>query len=325
MPDLTPMTPRRRDLLKAAAALPILGALPMTARAAESAGTKLIILGSMGGPSVGRARYMTSNVILHDGAAHVVDCGYGVTEQLIHAGVKLQDVRDIFITHHHPDHNIELGTLLYFAWFAGLDDTPKLFGPPPLQQIATDYLKAMKPDVDVWLDDLGRKPMGPLTVKEITSAGPVMQTPDMTVTAALVNHPPVVPALAYRFDFPDRSIAFSGDTSPMESVALLAKGADVLVHEAMYLPAMKREVDATARRASGGSAIAGDRDKLWAHLMRSHSPAEEVGRIAAEAGVKTLVLSHLVPIVGVTDDEWKAAVGRYFKGEVIVARDLMVI
>ena len=111
----------------------------------------------------------------------------------------------------------------------------------------------------------------------------------------------------------------------MESVARLAKGADVLVHEAMYLPAMRAELSAAAESARGGSAIAGDRDKLWAHLMRSHSPAEEVGRIAAEAGVKTLVLSHLVPIAGVSDDQWKAAVGQHFKGEIIVARDLMVI
>jgi ribonuclease BN (tRNA processing enzyme) len=179
--------------------------------------------------------------------------------------------------------------------------------------------------VDVWLNDLGRKPMSPVMVKEISSAGPVMASKDMKVTAAIVNHPPVVPALGYRFDFPDRSIVFSGDTTPVESLAQLAEGADVLVHEAMYLEAMKREVDRTARRASGGSDIAGDRDKLWAHLLRSHSTPEQAGRIAAEAEVKTLVLSHIVPITGVTDEQWKAAAGKYFKGKIIVARDLMVI
>src|SRR5689334_5022349 len=135
--------PRRRDLLKAAAALPLIGA-PLDARAAES-GTKLIILGSMGGPSVGRPRYQTSHVILHGGKAHVVDCGYGATEQLVRAGVRLQDIRDIFITHHHPDHNIELGTLIFFAWYAGLDARLGLYGPPPLRRISADYLKAIRP------------------------------------------------------------------------------------------------------------------------------------------------------------------------------------
>jgi len=320
-------TSSRRAFVQAAAALPALGALSRTvARAAEAATTKLVILGTMGGPSVGRARYMTSSVMLHAGKAHVCDCGYGATQQLVRAGVKLQDLRDVFITHHHPDHNIELGTLIYFAWYAGLERPLNLYGPPPLKQMTADYLRALKPDVDVWLDDLGRKPMGPVVVHEISAAGPVMSSADMQVRSAIVNHPPVVPALGYRFDFPDRSIVFSGDTTPMESLARLAKRADVLVHEAMYMPAMKRELDAVARGATGGSAIAGDRDKLWTHLMRSHTPAEAVGRIAAEAEVKTLVLYHLVPITGVTDAEWIAAVRKGgYRGRVVVAKDLMVV
>ena len=315
--------PNRRALIKAAAALSAFAALSEQGQAAAAGATKLIILGTLGGPSVGRQRYMTSSVILHGGKAHVVDCGYGVTEQLVHAGVKLQDIADVFITHHHPDHNIELGTLIYFSWYAGSPGVD-LYGPPPLQQITTDYLRALKPDVDIWLDDIGHAPMGPVKVHEVSSAGPVMTSGDMKVTAAIVNHPPVVPALGYRFDFPDRSIVFSGDTTPLHSLAELAKGADVLVHEAMYMPAMKAELDAIPTRTSG-SAIQADRDKLWDHLMRSHSPAEEVGRIAAEAGVKTLVLYHLVPITGVTDAQWKAAAGQHFKGEIIVAKDLMVI
>lgn len=319
--------PTRRVLARAALALPALSALP--GGLAEAAGTdevKLVILGTLGGPSVGRSSYMTSSVILHRGQAHVVDCGYGVTEQLVRAGVKLQNLKDIFITHHHPDHNIEIGTLIYFAWYAGMQAPLTLYGPPPLRQITSDYLKALKPDVDVWLEDIGHKPMGPVKVQEVSAAGPVMSSGDMKVTAAIVNHPPVVPALGYRFDFPTRSIVFSGDTTPMQSVARLAKGADVLVHEAMYLPAMKAELARVANGATGGSAIQADRDKLWTHLMRSHSPAEEVGRIAAEAGAKTLVLYHRVPITGVTDAEWTVAVRKGgYRGKVIVARDLMVI
>ena len=316
--------PSRRAVLKAAAALPALSAA--IAQAAEPGATKLILLGTMGGPSVGRPRYMTSCVMLHRGAAHVLDCGYGATEQLVRAGVKLQDIRDIFITHHHPDHNIELGTLIYFAWYAGMTGALNLYGPPPLQQITTAYLKALKPDIDIWLEDIGHAPLGPVKVHEISTAGPVVTSGEMKVTSALVSHPPVVPALGYRFDFPDRSIVFSGDTAPVESIARLARGADVLVHEAMYMPAMKGELGEISTRPAGGSAIQADRDKLWGHLMRSHSPAEQVGRIAAEADVKTLVLYHLVPITGVTDEQWKAAVrSGGFKGEIVVGQDLMVI
>lgn len=268
---------------------------------------------------------MTSHVILHGGAAHVVDCGYGVTEQLVRAGVRLQDIRDIFITHHHPDHNIELGTLIYFAWYAGMERPLNVYGPPPLAQITDDYLKAIKPDVDVWLEDIGHAPMGPVLTHEVSGAGPVVASGEMKVTSALVNHPPVVPALAYRFDFPDRSIVFSGDTTPMESVARLARGADVLVHESIFVKEMRREMEAAVNRTEGGSAIAGDPKKLLEHVLGSHSPPDEVGRIAAEAGVRTLVLSHIAPTEGVTDAMWIAEVRKHFNGKVIVARDLMVI
>ena len=318
--------PNRRALMKAAMALPAFAALASGSQAAETADTKLVILGTGGGPSVGRSRYMTSSVIVHKGSAHVIDCGYGVTEQLVHAGVKLQDIKDIFITHHHPDHNIELGTLIYFAWYAGATGQLDLYGPPPLRQITRDYLKALKPDVDIWLEDIGHEPMGPVKVHEVSTGRLVVQSGDMKVTSAVVNHPPVVPALGYRFDFPDRSIVFSGDTSPVESLAHLAKGADVLVHECMYMPAMKAELESVATRANGGSAIQADRQKLWDHLMRSHTPAEDVGRIAAEAEVGTLVLYHQVPIVGVTDEQWTEAVRKDgYKGQVIVAKDLTIV
>jgi ribonuclease BN (tRNA processing enzyme) len=327
----------RRGMLCAAGAgaAALAGGLPALAASAAGGGTKLIILGSRAGPSVGGERYQTSHAIVVDGAVYVVDCGYGATEQFVRAGLKLADIRDIYITHHHPDHNIELGTLIYFAWYAGLDRPLGVYGPPPVKAITEAYLKALKPDVDIWLKDIGHAPMRPIEVHEVSSAGPVMADRNVKVTCALVNHPPVVPALGYRFDTPGRSIVFSGDTTPMESVVRLAKGADVLVHEAIYpealvpaqAPARGQAADARVSGAGeSGSAIAGDPAKLLQHVLQSHSPVVEVGRIAAEAGVKTLVLSHIVPVnAAVTEEMWRAAAARHFKGEIIVARDLMVI
>ena len=83
------------------------------------------------------------------------------------------------------------------------------------------------------------KPLVAVDVKEISAAGPVTQDDNVKVSAIVVEHPPVTPALAYRFDFADRSIAFSGDTARLEAVAKLAQDADVLVHEAMYVPAVE--------------------------------------------------------------------------------------
>src|SRR5581483_5856359 len=99
-------------------------------------------------------------------------------------------------------------------------------------------------------------------------------------------------------------IVISGDTAPSEALVRLAKGADVLVHEALYLPAVDRLAAAEPNAPT-----------LRQHLLAAHTPAEEVGRIATEAGVKTLVLSHLVPGgPGVTDEQWLAAVRPHFAG-----------
>ena len=158
-----------------------------------------------------------------------------------------------------------------------------------------------------------------IEVQEISNSGPVMQDNNVKVTSVLVQHPPVTPAFAYRFDFPDRSIAFSGDTVALEAVAQMAKGADVLVHEAIDFPAMEAFVkQAIAAGASGTVEVA------MAHMRADHTSPEDAGRIAQEAGVKTLVLSHIGPPF-VSDASWQGAAGKYFKGEIVVGHDLTVI
>ena len=125
----------------------------------------------------------------------------------------------------------------------------------------------------------------------------------------------MTPALAYRFDCPDRSIVISGDTRPSKALVKLAEGADVLVHEVMHLPSLDRIV------ASEPNA-----KKLREHLLASHTTTEQVGRVATEAKVKTLVLSHFVPGGPfITDEEWLDAVRPSFSGNLIVGRDLLEV
>jgi len=325
----------RRGLLRTAGAVSAAVSLGTSgiARAAPESDTKLYILGSRAGPSVGGAQYMTSYCVVVGDKVYVIDCGYGATEQMVRAGLRPQDIRNIFITHNHPDHNIELGTLVYFAWYAGLTRPLDIFGPPPLKTVLDGYLQALKPDVDVWLDDIGHPPMGPVNAHELSMPQAVMDDGTVKVSCTLVKHTPVFKSLAYRVDTPGRSIAFSGDTSPVQSVIELARGCDVLVHEAIYpnpnrtaatVPALNGDARVDSRER--GSAIAGDAQKLLDHVLSSHTPVEEAGRIAQEAGVKTLVLAHTVSLLpGVTDGMWIAAARKHFSGEVIFAHDLMVL
>jgi ribonuclease BN (tRNA processing enzyme) len=287
----------------------------------DAKGTKLVLLGTFGGPGPGRTSRSTSHTILSDGAAYIIDCGLGVTNQFAQTGIPFSAVRSIFITHHHPDHNIEYGPFLTIGWIQGLKNNVTAYGPPPLKFMSDQFLRGYKQTIDFWAEDMKMKPLDPIEVTEISAAGLVMQDDKVSVHAVLVQHPPVVPAFAYRFDFKDRSIAFSGDTAPVHAVAELAKGADVLVHESMYVQAV--ETNARAQIARGRPI---NYDAYMAHMLDSHSPVEEVGKIAQEAGVKTLVLSHFTPSLdSITDEMWRNAAAKNFKGEIIVGKDLMVI
>ena len=125
----------------------------------------------------------------------------------------------------------------------------------------------------------------------------------------------MIPAFAYRFDATDRSIVVSGDTTPTERLVTLARDADVLVHEALYDAASVDRLVASVPNASD----------LRRSILSHHTTAEDAGRVAAEAGVGTLVLSHLIPAEdpAITDEMWSDAARKHFGGRIVVARDLM--
>ncbi len=304
----------RRAFLRAAAGV---GAAAVRPSQAQGSGTRLILLGTAGGPRPKKPASAPAQVIVANGIAYVVDCGNGVARQLALAGVRLASVRHVFVTHHHSDHNADIGNLLLLAWGAGLRAQVNMWGGPPLEKMMRLFFEMNAYDIDTRMADEGRVPLVPLVhPHDLHEAGLVMQDENLKVTAALVTHPPVVPAFAFRFDARDRSIVISGDTSRSETLVSLARGADVLVHEALYLPAVDRLVANDANAST-----------LKRHLLASHTSAEDCGRVAQAAGVKTLVLSHFVPTddPAVTDQMWGEAARTHFRGRVIVGKDLMEI
>ena len=279
--------------------------------------TRLILLGTAGGPRPKVDRAASSQVILVDGRAYVIDCGDGVARQLVAAGVRLDNLDKIFITHHHSDHNADYGNLLLLSWASGLKTPVEAYGPPPLEKMTGLVFELNAFDIETRIEDEKRVPLAPLVhAKDITASGLVVEDGRVRVRAALVPHPPIERAFAYRFDTADRSIVISGDTAFSKDLLELARGADVLVHEALYLPGIER----TAARVANAPG-------LLEHIVRSHTTVEDAARLASEAGVKTLVLSHLVPSDDplVTDADWLSAAKTRFSGEIVVARDLLEI
>ncbi|HIH2749979.1 Ribonuclease BN [compost metagenome] len=134
------------------------------------------------------------------------------------------------------------------------------------------------------------------------------------VSATLVNHFPIWPAYAYRFDTDDGSVVFSGDTCPSKNLIRLAKDVDVLVHEV---------IDVAWVDALFPPPVTAKEEAFKNHLLSSHTSIDDVGKVAEAAGAKTLVLSHIAP--GHAPKENLMRAQRNFSGQLIVGDDLMQI
>jgi ribonuclease BN (tRNA processing enzyme) len=276
---------------------------------------RLVLLGTRGGPFVsGYNPSPSANLLVYKGIPYVIDTGYGVTFKLLEAGLPLAAVRYIFITHHHSDHNIELGPLLYNSWAAGRRTTVDVYAPAPLVTLLNAYWESNRFDVDTRIADEGRPDPRKLVNAHEFTEGPLLSQGDVRVSALRVVHPPVTESYAFKFELGPKKVVFSGDTIFFPALAEFAKGADYLIHEVLYAPG----VDALVARRPNA-------EKLKASIMSHHTEAEDVGRIATMANVKTLVLNHFVPSdeKTLTPEVWRDAVRKTFNGNIVVGRDLL--
>ena len=291
-------------------------AAPRAQNAAPSLGPdRLVLLGTRGGPLVsGYSPTPSANVIVFRGVPYVVDTGYGVTLKLLEAGVPLARLRSIFITHHHSDHNLELGPLLDNAWTAGLKTPVDVYGPAGLKALLAAWWESNRLDIETRIaDEVRPDPRRLVTPHEFTE-GDVTAGDGVKVTALRNLHPPIRESYALKFQLGARTVVFSGDTGFFPPLADFARGADYLVHEAMYPPA----VDAMVARRPNAA-------RLKASILSHHTAAEDVGRIATRARVKTLVLNHLIPSddPALTPELWAAAARTTFAGKIVIGRDML--
>ena len=330
-------TPRRGSWTLVGAAMVALSTLLPSASAGGDPAAKrmeLVTLGTGGGPSVRLERAQTSSAIVIGEDIYLIDSADGVLRQLAGADLPVERIKAVFITHHHFDHNGDLGALLVQRWLFNYARPPiEVIGPPMTREMVTHLAKAFRAtELAPIIIGTTEIPGIAQTVK-VTDIPGDLQTPaliyqdaNVRVSAVLNDHYHFLPgsaaadtarSYAFRFDTPDRSITFTGDTGPSERVARLARGSDVLVSEVIDMERMERMLRSV------------DRDdfpieELIKHLREDHLTPTQVGELAASAGVKEVILHHLVPgSDGETDlSVYKKGIDRHFKGPVRVARDL---
>lgn len=317
------------------AAFSLLGASTGAQESADAAGTSLVLLGTQGGPNFRMTRKECSNAIVVDGRTYLVDCGYGALGRLGDAGLNFRQVGHVFLTHLHDDHTSDVVTLLSHQWTGGRIEPTLVIGPYGTARLVEAALGYFEANVAIRLADEDRSvlPTSIFSGRDIdATAAPTEVFADDRVTVSSVEntHFPEaakeqVPyrAVSYRFDTRDRSITISGDTAYSEHLVRLAEGSDVFVCETIEPVTERAEFE---RRVAAG-AYADNPEGVWRHIIETHSSTEDTGRMAAEAGVGTLVLTHLLPgaLMEVPDEVYLEGIRRHFDGEVIVGQDLMVI
>jgi ribonuclease Z len=274
---------------------------------------RLTLLGT-GNPRPNPRRAGPSQHLAIGEGSLLVDCGSGVVRRLVEAGLRPETVDHLFITHHHSDHNIDLGHLLISGWVLGRRQPLTIVGPPGTDEYVRRVLHAHEFDIGV-RQFAHRLPAAALEVpvREVPP-GASVEGPGWRVTAIEVDHRVVVPAYGYRVeDERGTAMVISGDTAPCRAIIEGAGRAAVLVHE------LNNAGPYQPLPADADPALVEHARERW----ESHTSAEQVGKLAAESGVPSLVLSHLPPTMNAA---WvRETVAGDYSGERHLGEDLLVL
>ncbi|QPC99821.1 MBL fold metallo-hydrolase [Qipengyuania soli] len=260
--------------------------------------------------------------------AFVFDAGSGAIRKLGRMGFPMERLEAGFLTHLHSDHLDGLGELMLQAWMAGGRDTPlPIYGPPGTDRVVAGFVEAYSIDRGYRIAHHGPEVARPsgfggtAHILDPAKGDIAWQGDGVTIRVIAVDHRPVDNAYAYRIDYGGRALVISGDTVKSDALAQFAKGADVLFHEALN-PGMIGHIGKTL--AARGNA---DAAKIMADIPDYHTSPEEAAEVAQEAGVKALVLYHLVPGPPVAPVA-KAFLGNAeekFDGELRIGEDGMLV
>ena len=297
---------------------------------APVAGTVIVTLGTAGGPRPRAIRSQSANLLLVNGTPYLIDVGENAVRRLVQAGVDFVRVGRVFITHGHSDHTMGLPALLASQWEFQRRDPVVIYGPPGTQKLVSGALVFLEENSAIRATEGNPTPIDAMVAAHDVAPGVIYHDDNVTVTAVENTHfnfPSTSAAYgryrsySYRFDTPGRSVVFTGDTGPSPAVVKLAKGADVLVTEVNAVD----ELVAVYKKNGTWAAKTPEEQQGWLrHQNEEHLSPQAVGELATQAGVKSVILTHLTPSADPNDDYERLAVTvrKYYTGSVRVAKDL---
>jgi ribonuclease Z len=245
---------------------------------------KVTILGSGGGPPVDLERYGPSILVQSaNGDKLLFDCGRGFAQRLTEYGLALGAVDKLFLTHLHSDHILSIPDLLLVGWLTGRKTPLQVWGPAGTKSMMDSLGKAFEFDIKARsdFDDRLSKEGIRAAAKDIEE-GVIYENNGVRVTAFLVDHGPVKPALGYRVDFAGRSVAMSGDTRFSENLIRHSQGVDLLIHES-----------AGAGRVNPPNPRQTERERMQQEkVVGIHTPADQTALVFNRVKPRLAVYAH---------------------------------
>ena len=257
----------------------------------------------------------------------VVDIGEGGVRNLTRIGYGAGRVEAVFLTHFHSDHIDSLGALMLQRWASsGAATALPVYGPPGVETVTAGFNEAYKLDSGYRIAHHGPKVVPPSGFGLAPHPEPlpansgerlIYAANGLQVFAFAVDHRPVAPAYGYVFVYKGRRVVITGDTAAAKSVEQAARGADVLVHEALSVRMVAMQHDAAMR--AGRPKIA----QIFNDIKGYHATPEQAADSAQRAGVKLLLLTHIVPPLpySILEVPFVGDARSRFKGQLIVGHD----
>ncbi len=285
-------------LLFASLAQAQFGARPPDRSSLLDDGALHVVICGSGSPLPSAERAGPCTAVIAGGRMFLIDVGPGSTENLRLWGLPLGSLAGVLLTHFHSDHIGELGEVIFSSWTAGRSEPLDVHGPAGVDRVVAGFETAYELDVSYRIAHHGADLLPPAGGKaaartvEFTEDAPLRVVHDedgLRISAFLVEHEPISPAVGYRIDYGGRSAVVSGDTIRSANLEAASQGVDVLVHEVL----------SDAMIGGAAQALAGAGNERTAALLRDtldyHTFPADVHALAADAKVGLLVLSHLVP------------------------------
>jgi ribonuclease Z len=240
-------------------------------------------------------------IVAAGGRLWIVDAGDGSAENLQLWGINGGSIAGVLLTHFHSDHIEDLQAMNLQSWVAGRDAPLPVYGPDGVGDVVDGFQLAYKHSheyrtahhgADLLPAAAGDLRAMPLAIQKGDPAGTAVEVfsqDGLRVRAIKVEHAPVDPAVAYRFDYRGRSVVISGDTTASEAVVTLSRDVDVLVHDPLAAHIVRRMTSAAEKADNPRMA------KITHDILDYHATPLEVAEIANRANVQLLVYYHMVP------------------------------